>query len=403
MTRLDIPKRGEDITPEWLTGALTSTGVLAGGRVTEIRRELLGEDEGFMGEVNRLHLELAPAEAVGPKTVITKQPIATRAHRAQGELLGLYEREILFYRELAGELPVRTPRHYFSVMDPDPTSPESRERTERFVDSAPAWLLKLSLGLSTWLAGLSGRRYLLLLEDLSPARMGDQVGDCSLDRIASCLDALATMHTAQWNEPRLDDLDWIPKLNAAGRVVYAMYRRARARFEARFEHRLTDEIRRLADWLDEGVLELADRVCESPFTLIHGDFRMDNLFFSAAGPESDVIFTDWQVAAQGPGVYDVAYFLASSLPAEVDRDTELDLLRSYHQKLHASGITDYGFDRCRLDYQRCVLWMLSREIIAKVSIEFANERGLEMVDLWIDRLFARLRGLDPVALMSSSP
>ena len=47
--------------------------------------------------------------------------------------------------------------------------------------------------------------------------------------------------------------------------------------------------------------------------------------------------------------------------------------------------------------------MLSREIIAIVSIEYADERGLEMVDLWIDRLFARLRGLDPVALMSSSP
>jgi thiamine kinase-like enzyme len=403
MPSLDIPKRSEDITPEWLTGALTSTGVLAGGRVTEIRRELLGEDEGFMGEVNRLHLELAPAEAVGPKTVITKQPIATRAHRAQGELLGLYEREILFYRELAGELPVRTPRHYFSVMDPDPTSPESRERIERFVDTAPAWLLSLSLGFSTWLSGFSGRRYLLLLEDLSPAQMGDQINACSLDRLATCLDALATMQASQWNEPRLDALEWVPKLNSAGRVVRAMYLRARAQFEAKFPQRLVGEIRGLADWLDEGVLELAARVCESPYTLIHGDFRLDNLFFSAADPESEPIFTDWQVAAQGPGVYDVAYFLTSSLSADVDRDTELELLRGYHQRLRASGVSDYGFDRCRLDYQRCVLWMLSREIIALVSIEHANERGLEMVDLWIDRLFARLRGLDPVALMSSCP
>jgi len=161
VARLDIPKRSEDITPEWLTGALTSTGVLVGGRVTKIRRELLGEGEGYMGEINRLHLELAPAEAIGPKTVIAKQPIAIRTHRAQAELLGLYEREILFYRGLAAKLPVRTPRHYFSVMDPDPTTPESRERIENFVDTAPDWLLRLSLGFSTWLAGFSGRRYLL--------------------------------------------------------------------------------------------------------------------------------------------------------------------------------------------------------------------------------------------------
>lgn len=403
MTRLDIPKRSENITPEWLTAALTSTGVLVGGRVTEIRRELLGEDEGFMGEINRLHLELAPAEAVGPKTVITKQPIAIRAHRAQGELLGLYEREILFYRELAAELPVRTPRHYFSVMDPDPASPESRARIERFVDSAPAWLLNLSLGFSTWLAGFSGRRYLLLLEDLAPAQIGDQVNACSLDRVAACLDALATMHASQWNSPRLDALEWAPKLNSAGRIVRALYLRARARFEEKFQDRLTDEIRGLADWLDEGVLELADRVCESPYTLIHGDFRMDNLFFPTADSEPDIIFADWQVAAQGPGVYDVAYFLTSSLSAEVDRDTELELLRRYHHRLLACGVSDYGFDRCRLDYQRCVLWMLSREMTALISIEYADERGIEMVGLWIDRLFARLRGLDPVALMSSSP
>jgi Ser/Thr protein kinase RdoA (MazF antagonist) len=204
------------------------------------------------------------------------------------------------------------------------------------------------------------------------------------------------MQASQWNEPRLDALEWVPKLNSAGRVVRAMYLRARAQFEAKFPQRLVGEIRGLADWLDEGVLELADRVCESPYTLIHGDFRLDNLFFSAADPESEPIFTDWQVAAQGPGVYDVAYFLTSSLSADVDRDTELELLRGYHQRLRASGVSDYGFDRCRLDYQRCVLWMLSRG-------EHANERGLEMVDLWIDRLFARLRGLDPVALMSSCP
>jgi hypothetical protein len=403
VARLDIPKRSEAITPEWLTGALTSTGVLVGGRVTKIRRELLGEGEGYMGEINRLHLELAPAEAIGPKTVIAKQPIGIRTHRAQGELLGLYEREILFYRELAAELPVRTPRHYFSMMDPDPTTPESRERIENFVDTAPDWLLRLSLGFSTWLAGFSRRRYLLLLEDLSPAQIGDQVGGCSLERVGACLDALATMHASQWNQPRLDALDWIPKLNAAGRVVRAMYLRARARFEANHGHRLTDEVRRLADWLDEGVIELADRVCESPYTLIHGDFRMDNLFFTAAGPESDIIFTDWQVSAQGPGVYDVAYFFTSCLSPEVDRDTELELLRRYHQRLRTSGVTDYGFDRCRLDYQRCVLWMLSREITALVTIQYVDERGLEMLDLWIERLFARMRGLDPVALMSSSP
>jgi len=210
------------------------------------------------------------------------------------------------------------------------------------------------------------------------------------------------MHASQWNEPRLAGLEWLPQVNTAGRVIRAMYLRARARFEAKFENRLRGEIRRQADWLDQGVVDLADRICESPHTLIHGDFRLDNLFFCSADADADVIFTDWQVASRGPGVYDVAYFLTSTLSPEVDRDTELDLLRRYHHRLLASGVTDYGFDRCVIDYQRSVLWMLSREITAFVSIEYADERGLEMVDIWIERLFARLRGLDPDALMGSS-
>jgi len=399
MTRLDIPERCADITPEWLTEALTSSGVLVGGRVTALRPERLGEDEGFMGEVNRLHLELTPAEAKGPATVIAKQPISIPSHRAQGELVGIYEREILFYRELAAALPVRTARHYFSVMDPNPMPAEQQERVQQRVDALPFWLLRGLLGFSTWMSRFSRRRYLLLLEDLAPAQIGDQLADCSLERAGRCLDALATMQASQWNAPELEALGWLRRTNSAEHVVRAMYLRARRRFEASFGSRIPDEIRGLADWLEQEVVALADRACEAPFTLVHGDFRLDNLFFSAEGAEPEVIFADWQVPSLGPGVYDVAYFLTSTLAPDVDGDAEIALVRQYHDRLQSCGVRDYPLDKCLLDYQRCVLWMLSRSITSMDSIQLADQRGTEMVERWIERLFARMRGLDPAALM----
>ena len=47
-----------------------------------------------------------------------------------------------------------------------------------------------------------------------------------------------------------------------------------------------------------------------PTTMIHGDFRADNLFFEADG---SVAAVDFQLIGTGRGVYDLAYFVTQSL------------------------------------------------------------------------------------------
>ena len=56
---------------------------------------------------------------------------------------------------------------------------------------------------------------------------------------------------------------------------------------------------------------MADSLGPTPFAVIHGDYRLDNLMFP---PDGDgVVALDWQTVGVGPPARDIAYFLGTSL------------------------------------------------------------------------------------------
>ena len=118
-----IPEIPEEVTPQWLTQSLSAYGVLDAGEVVGFDREQLGEGKGFLGDLFRLSLKFNGDDA--PQSLIVKMP--KLANRIMGELMGAYEREILFYQHLAPMLPVRTPRVYFSAFDWDADSEKQQE------------------------------------------------------------------------------------------------------------------------------------------------------------------------------------------------------------------------------------------------------------------------------------
>ena len=159
---LSIPERLDDLTPEWLTAALRQTGELApAGEVTSVEREIVGEGEGFLGDIARLTLGYEGGE--GPATVIAKLP--KLANRAMGELLGAYERESCFYDELARDLPLATPRMYYGDFDRDVAS-ERQEAALKLADRTPRFLAGRMTQFGKWVSGRKKRRYILLLEDI---------------------------------------------------------------------------------------------------------------------------------------------------------------------------------------------------------------------------------------------
>jgi aminoglycoside phosphotransferase (APT) family kinase protein len=86
-------------------------------------------------------------------------------------------------------------------------------------------------------------------------------------------------------------------------------------------------------------------------TVVHGDFRLDNMLFGTPAGGRPLTVVDWQTVGLGPGPRDVAYFLGNALAPETRRSCERGLLARYHRALVDDyGISDYPFERCWAEY-----------------------------------------------------
>ena len=83
----------------------------------------------------------------------------------------------------------------------------------------------------------------------------------------------------------------------------------------------------------------------------------------------------------GPPLLDAAVFLASCVTPEYRRAHERDLLRSYHDRLVAGGISGFSYDDCLESYRRCSLWPFLLGVAVSVTV-VQTERG--------DAMWARL-------------
>lgn len=395
IARKYIPQSFEELSPAWLTGTLRAAGLLERASVTAVDVEIIGAGEGFVGEIGRLRLTFDAPEACAPGSLIVKLPTGNRTNRGMAQMGAAYEREIRFYQELAEEVPIRTPRLYHADCDATPGAAYG-ERIARVLDGLPYWLLGPVIDFFVWLGRLPWQRSILLLEDMAPARVGDQVNGCSLDQTRTILRSIAAAHAPYWDSPRLRELWWLGALDVLARSFKLLLRRSRSSYDERYRSLFGG----LYEWLDQHSVELTKQLVMSPATLIHGDFRLDNLFLTESDP-AEVAAIDWQVASRGPGVWDVAYFLCGTLARDVSSQTELELLRVYHDELLAHGVCGYDFDRCLLDYRRCLLILVGRLVAGAESLEFEHERGHVLIDTWLARLAARVRDLDPDALLDS--
>ena len=187
-----------------------------------------------------------------------------------------------------------------------------------------------------------------------------------------------------------------------------MYRNVLPMFNERFQSHIGEDFRRLQTWLSEHGVEIAREFQRSPFTLVHADFRLDNVFFlnDSANPEEKVdgrgvVLFDWQIPVRGPGAYDLAYFLGSHLAPEAPAEREEFLLRLYHDQLIAEGVEGYNFEALRRDYEMALVLMVQRVTASFAEIEATNDRGRDLFEVWIERHSARIVGIDPNTLLTN--
>ncbi len=105
-----VVERPGDLTPEWLTAAIGA------GTVTEFTVERIGT--GQMSECYRIGLTYAAGDD-GPATVVLKVAATDPMSRQTGLALGLYEREVRFYSEVAPRLGGPIAECFHTSYDPE--------------------------------------------------------------------------------------------------------------------------------------------------------------------------------------------------------------------------------------------------------------------------------------------
>jgi hypothetical protein len=357
--RQHIPQRSEELTSEWLTEVLDT-----GATVVGVRCEEIGVDVGFMGEVHRCHLTWEPGDSAvdPPPSVIVKVPTQNSVNFAVGDAAMSYEREIVVYQTLRSTLGVPMPGYLYGAMDPDP-APWLQRPLFFLFDHLPIgginWLLAQFLKIS----GKSKRRYVLVIEDIADARPPTQHVGGSLEDARRSLQVLAQFHAANWmrgealeSYPNIWPVDTVP------RIGQASYVRNRDQFVERFGPVLSNGMLDRLDAIQERIPDLCALLAAEPWTLLHGDFRLDNILFR---PNGDTVVLDFQGLGAGRPAVDVAYFITTALTAE-HREEEDRLLRTYHDALVAAGESSYSWKQLVRDCD------LAKELLAHRMVGAAD-------------------------------
>ncbi len=325
-----VPTRIEDLTEAWLTTALKR-------RVTLLGVDRIGQSTGFLGVMARLRL--------ADGTVVAKLPTADPGGRAVGQMLNVWARESAFYAELAPNLGEAVPACHYNGAD-------------READ-----------------------RWCLLLEDLGDST-ADQIRGATDAEAHRAVAALAAVHDRFAGQR---PVDWLPGFDRPGfGGLQAAMEQAIEPFAARYGDRVPA---RTLGWLADFVNDLpgwAERQGHGPLTLVHADYRLDNLVLT----DTHTAVIDWQTALWGPGPMDLASFLATSLTVETRRRHEADLIAVYADR------TGLPLAAVEESYRSCLCWWMAIFANNLSRIDPDAGRATELFDHTIIRTFTAADDLD---------
>lgn len=386
-----LPGWLDEITASWLTEALRSTSTIdAGTSVSESSWELLGDGEGFIGDLALVSISYEGGD--GPASAVVKVPTRRPENRGFGMIARQYENEVRFYSELHDRAGVRTPTPYFVEIE---ANPRSSVIAERVLDILPERVTLWLLDRLVTAAGKSDRRALVMMEYLGDARIGDQVGGASREDAEHAIDLIARFHANFWKSRDLDR-EWLVRQGETPLVTHGLFERAWPVFEAKFRDQIDAEVGAVLNAIRQRGPALLRRMAQGPLTLLHGDFRMDNVaFFDGEDPPAGMI--DFQAITVGHPLADIAYFIRPNLDPDLADEIERDLLRRYHEGVVAHGVTDYPFETLEREYELAQLWLLHTGVILLGTLDLGEGRGALLIERAIERALRVAHRLRPDA------
>ncbi len=342
----DLPDFPEGLTAPFLTKVLHNDGCLpTSSRIKSVDREIFAEGTGMSSELAMLTLSYEGDAGEAPRTLIAKFLPTNEANRTSAVGFNLPEREVRFAAELDPLTEAVTPRTYCTDLD--------------------------------------GDKFLILMEDLTEYSVGSQYEGATLEQTELAIDELAKLHSAFWN--KVDKLDWIPGI-ADSYHADGLFNGATFGWPNMVERfNIPDHINLHKDRFLASIRDLQAERMSAPVTLVHGDYRMENLLYGNQPEHHDVVVIDWQGPLKARGMFDVSLFLTQSTRTEVRQAHERELLERYLDGLTSRGVTGIDMDWLWEDYARCTLYDWVYTAVVAGTLDTSNENAVRWMTKMIER------------------
>lgn len=326
-----IPTTIEEVTTEWLAEA---TGL----NVTSVNSELIGVGIGVSSAVYRLTLSGSDV----PDTLILKLAALDEAAVFTCTMLRMYSREVKFFDELVNRSPINVPAGFGGQSSDD------------------------------------GSSYFLLMEDMGGHRIVDQIVGMELADAERAVDELAKWHGTFWG-----DAERFVEAGAAvsladpiyAAVLPVVFAEGWEKISAAMD--LGPVINRVAPRWAEAVPAMLTALSTAPTTIVHGDYRADNIFFDSDGR---VVLLDFQLTGLASGAYDLAYLVTQSLLPDVAAVNERLLFDRYVAGLRAAGVSENDTAGLWESYRVAALFCLVYPIAAVRGMDLDDPRQFALVE-----------------------
>ena len=343
-------ERPSDLSVDWLTAAIGAA------TVTDFDFERIGT--GQMSECYRVTLTYADGED-GPESVVLKVAATDPSSRQTGLALGLYEREVRFYTDIAPNIDGLVAPCYRAGFDSDTGA------------------------------------FHLLLGDAGPATVGDEIRGATIEQAALALAELGRLHAPLLGDTAMAQAQW---LNRESPMNQALMAQLYAGFIERYRDRIAPRHREVCERLVAGfdAYLAAEAASDRIHGLVHGDYRLDNMLFGEAGADRPLTVVDWQTVTWGAAMTDVAYFLGCALRITDRREHYDALLRAYHDALGSDA--PISLDDVRDGVRRASFFGVTMAIVSPMLVA-RTDRGDQMFMAMLERHCEHVLDTDALAIL----